>query len=176
MPLIDKFLPVYDVNEIHSIEVKAPIKNIYKAVKNLDISKAKLTKTLFSLRALSYYSSFTVEDIYKVGFALLGEKLNEEIVFGLIGKFWTISGNIHIIDAKSFNSFEKAGYAKTVWNFSLENKDENIVKLKTETRVYCTDDSSRRKFKLYWFFIGQFSAITRKEILRVIKNNVESFE
>ena len=49
---------------------------------------------------------------------MLGETLNKEMVIGLVGRFWTIAGSLRKIDAESFKAFDKAGFAKAVWNFS----------------------------------------------------------
>jgi hypothetical protein len=46
--------------------------------------------------------------------------------------------------------------------------------LATETRVLCLDDSSRRKFKLYWTLIAPFSGLIRNEALRVVKRAAET--
>jgi hypothetical protein len=35
------------------------------------------------------------------------------------------------------------------------------------------DDESRRRFRLYWLFIGPFSGLIRRKILRSIKHEAE---
>ena len=63
---------------------------------------------------------------------------------------------------------------KAVWNFSLSDGTvSGATLLKTETRVLCLDEASRRRFRLYWSVVGFFSGIIRREILRVIKNSAE---
>lgn len=104
---------------------------------------------------------------------LLDEKPNEEIVIGVVGKFWQLTGNIQHIPPDRFVKFEENGFAKAAWNFSLRSEATNKSILTTETRIRCTDESSRRKFKRYWAFIGPFSGIIRKEMLRVIKRDAE---
>ena len=44
---------------------------------------------------------------------------------------------------------------------------------KTETRVYCLDEVSRKRFKLYWMLIRPFSGLIRREILQAVKRNAE---
>jgi hypothetical protein len=96
-----------------------------------------------------------------------------EMLLGLVGKFWTLKGDLKKIDADSFKAFETPGYAKAVWNFALR-PDGNDVRLTTETRIRCTDADSRRRFGFYWTFIRPFSGLIRMEMLRVIKNKAEA--
>jgi hypothetical protein len=77
------------------------------------------------------------------------------------------------IDAGTFKNFNVAGYAKAVWNFALR-QEGSAVHLTTETRIKCTDASSRRWFGLYWTVVGPFSGLIRMEMLRAIKRKAES--
>jgi hypothetical protein len=57
--------------------------------------------------------------------------------------------------------------------YHLFNRDLGTTRLATETRVLCLDDESRRRFRLYWLFIGPFSGLIRRKILRSIKHEAE---
>lgn len=171
--IIDKYLPQYDVCEQHKILIAAPIERVYKIVRELDITEARVTKLLFRLRGIPASSRFSLDNFIKMRFALLGEQENEELLLGLIGKFWTPSGKLIRTNAREFQQFNQPGYAKAVWNFHLCEASKGQVVLTTETRVYCLDNDSRRSFKFYWFFIGAFSKFIRTEILRTIKKNAE---
>lgn len=106
-------------------------------------------------------------------FILLGERQNEELLLGLVGRFWTPSGKLLRLDAKGFRNFDDPGYAMAVWNFTLREQLDKSVQLETETRVFCTDAASRRRFKFYWLIIGAFSGLIRREVLQAIKRNAE---
>jgi hypothetical protein len=178
--LIDDFLPKYDVSERHRTTVRAPVEQVYAAVRRLDISRARLSMFLFRLRGLPAGSSapycFNLSDLLKMRFILLGERENEELLLGLVGRFWTPSGELRRLDKEGYRNFQVPGFAKAAWNFSLSEQDGGRVLLETETRVYCTDDSSRRRFRFYWFFIGAFSGLIRREILQAVKQNAERCE
>jgi hypothetical protein len=96
-----------------------------------------------------------------------------ELVLGLVGKFWTFTGKIERVDASQYFQFSTRGYAKVAWNFAIDESGQGVVRLSTETRVKCTDGHSRRRFTLYWFLVGHFSRLIRKEILRCVKKSVE---
>lgn len=175
--LIDDFLPDYDVRERHGIRVHAPIEKVYTTVRELDISQANLSMFLFRLRGLpagrAAPSCFKLDDFLKMRFILLGERPDEELLLGLVGRFWTPSGELLRLDAEGFRDFKEPGYAKAAWNFTLAKQPHDEVMLATETRVYCLDETSRRRFRLYWLFIGAFSGLIRRELLRTVKRSAE---
>ena len=175
--MIDDFLPGYDVRERHRTEVRAPVERVYAAVRRLDISGARLSMLLFRLRGLSAGgcgpACFTLDDFLRMRFILLGERPNEELLLGVVGRFWTPSGGLRRLDAEGFRNFNERGYAKAAWNFSLAARADGSVLLGTETRVSCTDAASRRRFRLYWLFVGAFSGLIRREMLQAVKRSAE---
>lgn len=175
--LIDDFLPSYDVRERHQVAVRAPVVDVYAAIRRLDIGRAKLSMLLFRLRGLpagvSAPPRFTLDDFLKMRFIILGERPNEELLLGLVGRFWTPSGGLLRLDAEGFRDFSEPGYAKAAWNFTVAEQLSGAALLRTETRVYCLDDSSRRRFRLYWLFVGAFSGLIRREVLRSVKRSAE---
>lgn len=182
--LIDAFLLTYDATERHHLDIHAPIEKVYAAVRELDVSHSRLIRALFMLRGLPAFMfsprrtqqplGLNLTALLKSGFVFLGETLPQEIVLGLIGKFWTASGCIQKLDAAGFQNFSIPGFAKAVWNFSLESRETEITRLHTETRVLCLDAASRRRFRLYWLFIRPFSGLVRMEMLRAIKRKTEN--
>ncbi len=182
MKLIDEFLPNYDFTEFHEIQIQAPAEIVYQKVLHLDLNSSEIIGNLFKLRQLpALFSSkkrhqeklgLTFEGLEKFGFILLGKNPGEEILLGLVGRFWTRSGGIRRLDGDSFRKFTEPGFAKTVWNFYLSEKENQTV-LSTETRIACMDDRSRRNFKIYWTFIRPFSGIIRQEILKVVRRETE---
>ena len=181
--LIDEFAPAYDMVERHQTDVHAPVDRVYDAVRNLDLTGSRTIRWLFLLRELpaslrlvgrsNRRLGLTLDALLSSGFLLLGEKPQQEILLGLVGRFWAPSGNIQWLDADGFRCFSSSGYAKATWNFTLFKPDHGTTRLATETRVFCLDDESRRRFRLYWLFVGPFSGLIRREILRSIKHEAE---
>ncbi|MFN2452720.1 MAG: hypothetical protein ABR577_00710 [Pyrinomonadaceae bacterium] len=173
MPMqINEFAPEYDFVERHHINVEATAERVYAAVRVLDLSRAPLVRALFKLRGMPP-QCLTLDGLLKAGFVLLAEVPNEELVLGVAGRFWSLAGALQRLDAESFRSFQRSGYAKAVWNFSLEPRGAHAVRLTTETRVRCMDAASRRAFGFYWFFIRPCSGLVRMEALRAIKRAAE---
>jgi hypothetical protein len=182
--LIDDFLPVYDAVERHHIDIHGSPELVYSAARKLELSGSAWVRWLFRLRGLpALFVSraksqqedlgLTLDGFLKNGFILLGETPPQEIVLGLVGKFWTSSGCIQRLDKAVFLSFATPGYAKAVWNFSLSPQADGITRLFTETRVLCLDETGRRRFRFYWRFIRPFSGLVRMEALRAIKRRAE---
>ncbi|HEX8289513.1 MAG TPA: hypothetical protein VF556_16135 [Pyrinomonadaceae bacterium] len=179
--LIDEFMPVYDFSEKHETTVLAAAETAYDALNSFDFNESIIIHWLFRLRGLALKNSrgatsqkMTLRDMSKFDFVLLEENPNEEILFGLIGKFWKPTGDLQRVNAKDFLCFDKGGYAKTTWNFTLIDSAPQKVCLKTETRVLCMDEESRRNFQFYWTFIKPFSGWIRREALRLAKQKAEA--
>lgn len=174
--LIDDFLPVYDFSERHETKIRASAERVYAAVSTAELTDSWIIWGLFALRGLGWSNrakKLTLREMTESGFAILGEKPDEEILLGLAGKFWTLSGNLQKIDAGNFKEFNEKGFAKAVWNFSLAEANGETV-LKTETRISCLDEDSRQSFALYWTVVKPFSGLIRQEMLRIIKEKAES--
>jgi hypothetical protein len=171
--LIDHYLPRYDINARYEIEIRAPLPRIYEAARTLDLKGSRIARALFRLRGLPE-ANLDLEGMLKWGFVLLADEPEREIVLGLIGRFWVRSPRIQSVPAEAFVGFNQPGSAKAVMNLAFFQKEDGIVRLTTETRVSCLDDSSRRSFRRYWRLIGPFSGLIRKEWLRLIKRQAET--
>lgn len=174
--LIDEFLPAYDFSESHETQISASKEKVYAAVNETNLTDSWLIWGLFALRGLGWSSAssnLTLRDMTRDKFAILGEKPNEEILLGIAGKFWTLTGNVQKIDTGNFKQFSEKGFAKAVWNFSLE-ETAGKTRLATETRIQCLDQNARKSFALYWTVVEPFSGLIRTEMLRLIKEKAEA--
>lgn len=176
-------MPAWDVSEFHQTTIRAPIQRVYDALWTADLGKSPMVRLLLRLRGLTTILKsgshnrkppLNLNAVLKVGFILLGENPPNEIALGLAGRFWTLSGGRCQLDVDEFRAFDRPGYAKAVWNFSVVEEGAGITRLATETRVSCFDEASRRRFRAYWAFIAPFSGLIRREALRTIRKNAES--
>jgi hypothetical protein len=170
--IIDEFLPTYDVAEEHRVVVHADPDVVYSNVRHLDMSRSWSIPQLFRVRGLPH-DALTIEGLQRMRFALLADVPAREMVLGLIGRFWTISGQLRHTDAADFRTFIEPGYAKAAWNFFLKEQPDGSVILSTETRVLCLDEHSRRSFRRYWRIISPFSGWIRNQMLRIVKDGSE---
>jgi len=166
--LIDNYVKDFDFNEIHNIAINASASEIYPNIKNIDFLKSGIIKTLFALRGLPRSMS-NLDGFIKAGFMYLADVQNEEIVLGFLAG----SKGLQRVKPADFVKFNEKWHIKGAWNFSLEKIDENKTILTTETRIICTDITARFTFRLYWFLISSFSGLTRKIMLKMIKEETE---
>lgn len=167
--LIDDFLPEYQISKVHQLTIKAPADVVYKTLLTVNLGRSSLIKVLFKIRGLPY-SMLTLTGMQMMGFTKLGEVPGQELLFGLAGRFWTVKGNLQPVTPASFKGFQKTGFAKAAWNFSLLEDGENHTLIKTETRIQCFDKRSFSRFRLYWFLVGPFSSLIRKRMLKIVKD------
>lgn len=172
--LIDEFLAEYDFEEKHSIAIRADAATVYEAAQNANFGESWIVRTLLRLRGMSP-NALSLRNLRYSKFRVLGERPAHELLIGLAGKFWTPWGDLQDVNAENFKGFDKSGYAKAVWNFSLDADalNGNGTRLTTETRIKCLDKVSRRSFGFYWTFIQPFSGLIRMEMLKTIKRKAE---
>ena len=187
--LIDAFLPAYDVAASYAAGVAAPPERVWAAVRALEMRGSPLVRGLFLLRSLPALLvhprrtlarrghgralGLTLDDLLRGGFTLLGERPGEELLLGLVGRFWRADGGIVRVAADEWREWERPGYAKAAWSFTLGPGAGGVVRLATETRVRCTDAASRRRFLRYWRLVGPFSGVIRRDMLRSVRRAAE---
>lgn len=170
--LIDTYCPVFMISKKYTEEVNAPIDKVYSVVRALDASRSRICKWLFRLRGFPSHMT-TFDGLQRFGFVMLGDVPLKELAFGLVGKFWTHSGQILRLSAEEFKGFQKEGFAKAVGNITLKPLGEQKTLIETETRVVCFGHQSAFCFRLYWTLISPFSGLVRKEWLKIIKEEAE---
>jgi hypothetical protein len=186
--LIDAFLPAYDVAASYATRVAAPPERVWAAVRAREMRGSPLVRGLFLLRSLPALLvhprralarrgerrglGLTLDDLLRGGFTLLGERPGEELLLGLVGRFWRADGGIVRVAAGEWREWDRPGYAKAAWSFTLE-PGAGGVRLATETRVRCTDAASRRRFLRYWRLVGPFSGLIRRDLLRAVRRAAE---
>jgi len=171
--LIDEYLPLFHFSETHETEVNAPVNVVYSSVLACDLGRSAIVRFLFRLRHLPK-CEVSIEGLQQIGFRLLARREDREIVFGLIGIFWTLSAEILPFRPEEFVSFDAKGYAKAAGNLLAVPITSDRTRLITETRVQCTSSMSRVRFALYWTLIRPFSGLIRREWLRLIKQHAEN--
>ena len=171
--LIDDILPEYHFSERHSATVAAAPERVYEIARRLDMSGSTLIRMLFRLRGLPP-ATLNLDGLCELGFSILAERPDRELVLGLVGRFWTRAGGLLPVGALGFGEFDQPGYAMAAWNLQVSSLPRGGTSLTTETRVRCTDAASRFSFRLYWLLVRPFSGLIRRVMLREVKREAES--
>lgn len=167
--LIDQYLPRWDFAKCNQILLNNKEIPDQSIVNDVDFGKSRIIRILFLLRGLST-KNLNIDKALKAGFILLDQN-ESEIVLGLIAQPWKLKGNIIHSTSSDFSGFDQSDFIKAAWNFRYEKKQDGLY-LTTETRIYCTSSNALKKFSIYWSIIGFFSGVIRKEMLKIIKNEL----
>ena len=166
MSLVDE-LPIYHYHERHAIRVAASPERALAAARAATLDELPLVRLLFRLRGLRaaprgpIWSALLAEGFQPVGADTLV----------LVGKPWSPKGGTRRVE--DFVGFAELGYAKMAVDLRAV-QDGNGSRLETETRVYLTDASARRRFRAYWLVVRPFSGLVRRGWLKAAKRRAES--
>jgi hypothetical protein len=172
---LDEVLPRFDVSKTHRLPVAAPAGRIFDVLERYDLRDSGFTRLLLALRGYGRLARRPerpvglAPSLAAAGFVPLGGRPGRELVFGLVGKFWTPRGGIRAVSSEEFLAFAEEGYAKVAWNVAVEAVDESSSLLSTETRVLCFGRGARWRFAVYWRTIEVFSGAIRMTMLRGIR-------
>lgn len=171
-PFVDELLPYFDVESSHSIIIVAPIDRVYEAARRLDLSASLTIRLLFRLRGMPS-SALNAQGLAQLNFKPLLEASPRGFVLGLAGQFWTPSGHLLDFEPATFATLQPPGFARAIWSFDLVALSPTQCRLRTITRVCCTDEQARDSFRRYWRFVGPFSGLIRRRMLKLIKRAAE---
>lgn len=180
--LIDKYLPSFHFNEQHSIIVNSTPNKILAAAAHYDTQSDFFYKIATILRELPHRILYrdntqTIKSFNMKQFTYLEKKNEQEIVFGLLGRFWQINyGLSPCQNTNDFISFNKPKSAKLALNFHVTPLKHEKTLLSTETRIFCTDKYSLRSFTYYWYLIRPASGLIRQRMLKAIAKNCENLK
>lgn len=190
-------MPRYDVVERHRIIVRAAPGVVFRSLREADLSGNLVTRVLLALRAVPAAIAAVVrsprsaraeyldrkemrrrgvrlQQFEQAGFRIVCENAPNELVIGLLGRFWTPRGAIvPDVTSETFRSGPGKGQALAGWNFSVIARDDGSTELRTETRVLCAADA-RWKFRLYWLAVRPGSGLIRRAMLAAIRRHAES--
>ncbi|MEO8026762.1 MAG: hypothetical protein ABI823_09815 [Bryobacteraceae bacterium] len=153
--LLDRWLPEWQFDERHSIEIRASEAAIGEVLRSLTPGEIPLVRVLMWLRQpFARPSSRAPKPILEAaqsGLFVLLDDTPGELVMGLAGRFWTPSGvRVALSSPQAFTEFERLGFAKAAVNFRIEPIGDRF-RLTTETRILTYGTAAQIKFGLYWW-------------------------
>lgn len=194
--LLDDLMPRYDVVERHRSIVRAPPHIVFSSIREANLSGGLITRALLALRAVpaaltaiarsprSAWAEYSersatrrlglrLQDFERAGFRVVAERPPEELVIGLLGRFWTPRGGICTdVTAETFRSGPPPGQALAGWNFVVTPRPDGACELRTETRVWCAPDALL-KFRAYWLVVRFGSGLIRRAMLNSVRRHAE---
>jgi hypothetical protein len=194
---VDEFLPTFDVSDEIGTVVAADTATTWGALMDADLievgKRRPLVALLGAVRVLpdlvwqrlhgehppTAPARLTLRDTTKLpisegGCVLLGERPEEEIAFGLVGKFWRPVIQFAEVDAAAFKDFAEAGFAKTVYGLGTRRLEDQKTLLWAIMRTATTDDHARTWFRRYWTFgVGYGAHVVVHGLLDLVHEEAE---
>jgi hypothetical protein len=180
-PLLDRFMPTYEVREYHEARVAAPAEITFEAARSMDITGSRLVRGLFRARELVMRAARDagrqprplLEEVQALGWGVLAEERDREIVLGAVTQPWLPNVRFESLAPEEFASFAKAGYVKIAWTLAVEPIEPGSSIVRTETRATTTDQYARDRFRRYWALVSPGVRLIRVESLRLVRAEAE---
>ena len=143
MPLIDDWLPEFDIVERHDAAVPLAAERALEIALSSPVAPDRTVDALLVARGMPARGD-TIEEFFRANnFRHLGRTSTE----------WA------------------AGLERSGVRIAIDFRAEPIPggsRLSTETRVKAMNERARRRFRLYWLAIGPFSALIRRRWLAAV--------
>jgi hypothetical protein len=181
-PLLDRFIPEYDVAERHHVRVKAPAAVTLASAAQVSLAQSAIVRAIFRTRELVMGSQTTrstaapqglLAQVKSLGWGVLAETPGREIVMGAVTRPWEADVVFRALAPDEFASFAEPEYVKIVWTLRADPAGPAESVFRTETRVIATDAAARSRFRRYWAFVSPGIRLIRWLILGPVKAEAE---
>lgn len=180
-PLLDGFMPAYDIAERHRVVVRAPLNVTFSALMDMNLDDSVLVRAIFKGRELlmgagpdAKTTARTLVAITReLGWVVLAEVPGREIVMGAVTRPWEAHVVFRGIPAEQFAAYNEPGYVKIAWTLRVDGMGPSVSVARTETRAVATDAAARRKFRWYWTRFSAGIVVIRELSLCLVKKEAE---
>lgn len=179
-PLLDQFMPDYEVAERHHVWVAAPAEATLSAAAETDLYRAWTIRAIFRARELvlgapsgAARPQGLLSLMTSLGWRVLAERPGREIVVGAVTQPWLPEVVFRGLPPEEFCKFREPGYVKIVWTLRADPVGSRESIFRTETRVATTDSAARAKFRWYWARFSPGIVMIRRLMLEPLKNDAE---
>jgi hypothetical protein len=180
-PLLDRFMPVYEVRGRHHVRVAAPASVTLAAAREMDLQHSPIARAIVRTREVILgaapagprRATGLLEEVQALGWGVLAEVPDREIVVGAVTRPWEADVVFRAIPPHEFAAFSEPDYVKIAWTLRADPRGEHDSVFSTETRAVATDAAARARFRLYWSFFSPGMALIRLLSLGPLKKGAE---
>jgi hypothetical protein len=180
-PLLDSFMPTFEVAERHVAYVRAPADITFAASCEVDLQRSPMIRAIFKGRELALRAHHEDTDSQRglvamtkaLGWGVLAEVPGREIVMGGVTKPWDANPAFRALPPDAFAAFDEPDYVKIAWTLRADPLRTGASLARTETRVIATDPGARKKFRRYWSIFSPGIVLIRRVALRLAKVDAE---
>jgi hypothetical protein len=192
---LDAVMPAYHFHEVHAVRVHAPPERVLQALRGVTAGEIRLFRTLTWIRSPRFGPRVResildappdkpiLEVALRSGFVELGGDSREVVLGTLLGfkrpnpdEAAALGRAVRALRSGQLSvaDFNPPGFAKATMNFLIEDDAGGGCLLRTETRIFATNDAARRGFAVYWRVIYPGSALIRRMWLQAVKRRAEA--
>jgi hypothetical protein len=180
-PLLDLFMPDYDVVDRHHVHVAAPADITLTAAAEMEFESNAVIRGIFKTREwilrakpdTAIRPRGFIGEMKSLGWAVLAELPGREIVAGAVTKPWEANPIFRALPPDEFATFSQPGYVKIAWTLCATPAGNNDSIFRTETRAVATDLEARKRFRRYWSFLSPGIIAIRRVIVPQVKAEAE---
>ena len=180
-PLLDRFLPVYEIVERHQIRVAAPAAVTFDAACDVDLQGPPVVRAITRAREIILGAKpgdrrsprGLLAEMQLLGWGVLADVPGREVVMGAVTKPWEANVTFRALPPDQFAAFKEPGYVKIAWTIRADQVSGSESVFRTETRAIATDPEARSKFRRYWSFLSPGIIVIRWALLGPVKKEAE---
>jgi hypothetical protein len=180
-PLLDRFMPTYEIAERHHIRVAAPAAVTLDVAREVDLQASPVVRTIIRAREVILGAAQDnrqrphglLAETQSLGWGVLAELPGREVVLGAVTRPWEANVTFRALSPDQFAPFNEPGYVKIVWTIRADPISAAESIFRTETRAVATDADARTRFRRYWSFVSPGIVVIRWAVLGSVKNEAE---
>ena len=180
-PLLDRFMPIYEVAERHHVRVAAPAPITFATASNMYLMRSWPVRLIFRARERIMGAAPTAAGSSEpflsfaksIGWGVLADVPDAEIVMGAVTQPWLADVVFRPLRADEFVRFAEPGFVKIAWTLRADPTPDGGSIFRTETRVVATDAAARAKFRRYWSLASPGIVLIRWLMLNPVRHAAE---
>jgi hypothetical protein len=180
-PLLDRFMPTYEIVERHHIRIAAPAAITLDVAREMDLQASPMVRTIIRAREVLLGATTDARsrprgllaETQSLGWGVLADVPGREVVVGAVTRPWEANVTFRALPSDQFAAFSEPGYVKIAWTIRADPIDATESVFRTETRAIATDTNARAKFRRYWSFLSPGIIVIRWAMLNPVKKEAE---
>ena len=180
-PLLDGFMPSYEIAERHHIRVAAPAALTLAVAGELDLQASPIVRAIIRTREVILGATGSAQphprgllaEVKALGWGVLASVPGREVVVGAVTRPWEPDVTFRGVPPEEFATFSEPGYVKIAWTIRADEINAAESVFRTETRAIATDAHARKRFRRYWSFFSPGIILIRWAVLTPVKRDAE---
>jgi hypothetical protein len=178
---VQRFMPDHEVDELFQSRIRAPASITFSEAGSMSLDASPLIRAIFRAREILLGGSSgsplpsggVVDQMRAMGWGVLSEMPNREIVLGAVTQPWNRDVVFRSLPPESFASFHEPGFVKILVTINADPIDSGTSRLRIGTYATTTDPLARSRFRRYWAVFSPGILLIRAVILSSVKAEAE---